>query len=166
MILYFLFLSVLFVVYFLFAYEFTLRVDVSFHHVKVKAFFIPVLYLKGEKYRNFLKKLIPKDQNQMNEEIDVSSLIMLVHIDFLSVEIRKNVNDYVNYLLLVQTLEIAHHVFAPVLEAYVEKYRFKILADAQNNLRIRTKFHFNIGIILINLLLIKRRYRHVSKTDQ
>lgn len=166
MIIYYAFLSILFILYFLFAYEFTLRVDISLHHLKVKAFYIPVLYLKGEKYRKFLKKLIPKDQNQMNEEIDVSSLITLVHIDFLSVEIMKNIVDYVHYIFMVQILGIVHRVFAPLLQEYVEKYRFNIHTDEQNNLRIRTKFHFNIGIILINLLLIKRRYRHVPKTHQ
>ena len=71
MVLYYIFLLILFLVYFFFAYDLTLRLEIDFNSIKVKVFYITIFHKKKEKYYKFLQKFIPKDQNQIKEEIGV-----------------------------------------------------------------------------------------------
>lgn len=166
MVYYYIFLGLLFIVYLLFAYELSLRIDVSLEHLKIYLFFIPVFSIKGKKYRKFLKKMIPKDQIQVQKEIDLSSLITLIHFKYLDINVKKNINDYVNYIYLVQSLNIINKMIVGLIIKYVENYHFDIKPDEKNNVIIKAKFHFNIGIILINLFIINRRYKHVQSTNK
>lgn len=161
MVIYYVFLFLIFVVYILFAYDLTLRIDLDFNHIKIRMFYIPIFVKKGKKYYRFLKKMIPKNQNQLKEEVDLSSLITLIHFKKLSIEVKKNIVDYLNYIYLVESLNIINNILIPIISENVENYHFKIDSNLKNNIYINSVFSFNIGIILINYLIIKRRYRHV-----
>lgn len=165
MVYYYIFLSLLFIVYLLFAYELNLKIDISLDHLKVKLFFIPVFYVKGKKYRKFLKKLIPKDQVQVEKEFDISSLITLIHFKYLNIKIRKSIQDYVNYIYMVESISILNHMFCSLISNYVENYHFEMEPSEKNQLNLKAKFHFNIGIIILNLLIINRRYKNAQKAD-
>ena len=102
----------------------------------------------------------------MKKEIDLSSLITLIHFKYLDIKVKKNINDYVNYIYLVQSLNIINKMIVGLLVKYIENYHFDIKPDEKNNVIIKAKFHFNIGIILINLFIINRRYKHVQSTNK
>ena len=161
MVLYYIFLLILFIVYFFFAYDLTLRLEIDFNSIKVKVFYITIFNKNGDKYYKFLQKFIPKDQNQIKEEIDMTSLITLIHIKYLSINIDKKISDYLNYAYLVQVTSILNYMFSPYIKDYVEHYKFKVDENEQNNVKVKSIFKFNVGIILINMWIIKRRYRHV-----
>jgi ABC-type antimicrobial peptide transport system permease subunit len=75
--------------------------------------------------------------------------------------VDKKISDYLNYAYLVQVTSILNYIFYPYIKDYVEHYKFKVDENEQNNLKVKSIFKFNVGIILINMWIIKRRYRHV-----
>lgn len=166
MIYYYIFLFILLVIYFLFAYELKLKVSISFSHLSVKVFFIPIIYLKGSRYKKFLKKLIPENKEKMKEEIDISSLITLVHFDYLNIIIKKNVVDYLAYSFLIAGFDILNNMLIYYIKENIKEYNFKIEENEKNNIDIDSKFHFNLGIILLNLFIINRRYKNVQKANK
>ena len=61
------------------------------------------------------------------------------------------------------------NVFTPVyehLKENIKEYNFKIEENEKNNIDIDSKFHFNLGIILLNLFIINRRYKNVQKANK
>ena len=165
MLYYIIFIVVLFLIYFLFAYDLKVRLIFDFNSLKLKVFFIPLIILKGDKYKKFLKRLIPRNRNEVMQEIDTTLLVSLFHFHKLRIEVSKNVVDYLNYVFIQNVCIITNYILVNLIKENIENYHFIIKEDKTNNLKIDSMFHFNLGIILINLYLIRRRYNHVQKAD-
>jgi hypothetical protein len=163
--LYIVFISILFIIYFLFAYDLKLKVSFDFYGLKVKVFLIPIIILKKEKFHRFLNNLIPKNKTQMMKGIDTTFLLNLVHFKKLDIQIYKDIQDYFNYLLLNESLYIINTILLPLIISKIDFYHYQIQASEINNIKVNSIITFNLGIILLNLYVIKRRYKHVQKTD-
>ena len=126
MVYYFIFLFIIFIIYFLFAYDLKVRIKFDFSSLVVKVFFIPIICLKGNRYKRLLKKLIPRNKNQMMKEIDTTALISLVHFHKLRIDVYQNVNDYLFYVFLQESLISINYMLSNLIKDYVENYFFKI----------------------------------------
>ena len=165
MIYYYIFLVILTLIYLLFAYNLKMRIIITLNSLKVKVFNITIFRIKNEKFYNFLIKMIPKNEEEMKKNIDLTSLIDLFHFDLLKIDIKKSIDDYVNYIFLINITNIVNNIFVPFIRENIKEYYFKIKESKENNLLIDLKIRFNIGIILLNLLIIYRRYSHGKKTN-
>lgn len=165
MVYYYVFLVILTILYLLFAYNFKTRIIITLSSLKVKIFNITIIHFKGDKFKNFLKKLIPKNEEEIKKNIDLTSLIDLFHFDLLSIDIKKSIDDYVNYIFLVNISNIVNNIFVPFIRTNIKEYHFKIQESKENDLLVDLKIKFNVGIILLNLIIIYRRYYHGKKTN-
>lgn len=160
MIYYYIFLCLLIFIYLLFVFDLVLRISVSLDHLKIKIFGLTVFSLKNEKYHNFLKKLIPKDKIQANEEIDLSALISFIHIYYLNLTIKNKNEDYVKNIYLKESILILTSLLRNLICNKVDNYQIKIINSEKNDFSLYSVFYFNIGIILLNYIIIKKRYRN------
>lgn len=160
MIYYYIFLCLLIFIYLLFVFDLVLRISVSLDHLKIKIFGLTIFSLKNEKYHNFLKKLIPKDKIQANEEIDLSALISFIHIYYLNLTIKNKNEDYVKNIYLKESILILTSLLRNLICNKVDNYQIKIINSEESDFSLYSVFYFNIGIILLNYIIIKKRYRN------
>lgn len=160
MIYYYIFLCLLIFIYLLFVFDLVLRISVSLDHLKIKIFGLTIFSLKNEKYHNFLKKLIPKDKIQANEEIDLSALISFIHIYYLNLTIKNKNEDYVKNIYLKESILILTSLLRNLICNKVDNYQIKIINSEKSDFSLYSVFYFNIGIILLNYIIIKKRYRN------
>lgn len=164
MILYFVFLVLLILLWLLFVYN--LNVDISFtlNSLKIKIFKMSVINLENEKFKKFLVKFIPTSKNQIQEEIDLTSLLGLIHFNVVELKLFVSYQDYPRFILINSIISMAHNYFKSFIDQNIDRYSYIIEESAINNLIGIIKCNFNIGVILINYLIIKGRYKY-AKTN-
>ena len=160
MVLYFTFLFFLIVLWILFVYNLHISISFTLNSLKIIIFKIPFIKIKDEKFKNFLVKFIPTSKSQFEEEIDLSSLFSLIHYDLIEIKINVLVNDYTKLVLMSSLVEILYYFIIDIVKDNIEKYTFLVEKSNKNDINGVIKCNFNIGVILINYLLIKRRYKH------
>lgn len=151
--------------YLLIIFDLRLKIEFSFEEFKVYIFKIRIIKIKKEKYSKYFSKLIPKSKKEVEKDLDLTTLITLVHFQYLDIMIDKNINDYANYIYLLQILSIINYSLINLLKEHIDKYCFNIKKNEKNNIVIKTKFSFNLGLMLINYIIIKWRYRKIEKTN-
>ena len=165
MVFYFIFLGLLLVLWLLFVYNLNLTIMFSLDSLNIKIFKIPFIRLKGDKFKKFLVKFVPTSTKQMQEEIDLSNLLSLIHYDVIELKLVISVTDYSRLVLINGFVSLIHSVLLNVIDDYVSKYTYLVEKGKDNNLEGIIKCNFNIGVILFNYLIIKGRYRY-EKTNK
>lgn len=165
MVFYFIFLGLLLVLWLLFVYNLNLTIMFSLDSLIIKIFKIPFIRLKGDKFKKFLVKFVPTSTKQMQEEIDLSNLLSLIHYDVIELKLVISVTDYSRLVLINGFVSLIHSVLLNVIDDYVSKYTYLVEKGKDNNLEGIIKCNFNIGVILFNYLIIKGRYRY-EKTNK
>ncbi len=160
MIFYILFLILLIILWILFVYNLNLTIFFSLNSLVIKLFKIPFIQIKGEKFKKFLIKLVPTNKKELEEEIDLSSLFALIHYDVIEIKIKLDINDYSKLIISNSLIEIIYYFFIEKLNKKVDKYTFLVEKSSENDVLGLIKCNLNIGVILFNYILIKRRYRH------
>ena len=143
-----------------------LRVEISFENLEIYLFNVRILNLKKERYQKLIKRMIPKDKKELEKNIDISSLITLVHFKSLNIQIKKIVNDYVSYIYFLNGVNVLNYLLVNLLSNNIENYCFNIKKSEKNNIDIDANIKFNIGLIIVNLIIIKWRYKDVKKTNK
>lgn len=143
-----------------------LRVKISFENLEIYLFNVRILNLKKERYQKLIKRMIPKDKKELEKNIDISSLITLVHFKSLNIQIKKIVNDYVSYIYFLNGVNVLNYLLVNLLSNNIENYCFNIKKSEKNNIDIDANIKFNIGLIIVNLIIIKWRYKDVKKTNK
>lgn len=143
-----------------------LRVKISFENLEIYLFNVRILNLKKERYQKLIKRMIPKDKKELEKNIDISSLITLVHFKSLNIQIKKIVNDYVSYIYFLNGVNALNYLLVNLLSNNIENYCFNIKKSEKNNIDIDANIKFNIGLIIVNLIIIKWRYKDVKKTNK
>lgn len=159
MVLYFVFLLFLLILWILFVYNLNVTIKFSLNSLIIKIFKIPFINLRNEKFKKFIVKFIPMDKSQLQEEIDLSSLFTLIHYDLVEFKIETNINDYCRFVMISSFIEIIYYFIVDQIKENIDKYTFLIEKSNRNEINGIIKCNFNIGVILINYLLIKRRYK-------
>lgn len=164
MIIYFVFLGLLILLWLLFVYN--LNVDIAFtlNSLKIKIFKIPIINLENEKFKKFLVKFIPTSKTQIQEEIDLSLLLGLIHFDVVELKLFISCQDYARFIIINSFISVFHDYFKSIIDQKIDKYTYIIEESSINNLIGIIKCNFNIGVILINYLIIKGRYKY-AKTN-
>lgn len=160
MVIYFIFLFVLFILWILFVYNLNITIEFSLNNLIIRVFKIPFVNIKGEKFKKFIMKFIPTSKSQLQEEIDLSSLFELIHYDLIEIKFETNINDYSRVVIINSLIEIIYSFIEERIKNHIENYTFLIVKSMQNNINGIIKCNFNIGILLINYIDIKRRYRN------
>lgn len=165
MILYFIFLFILILLWLLFVYNLKVDIFFSLDKLEIKLFKIRIINLVGNKYKEYLTRFIPKSKEQIQEEMDLTFLLSLIHYDVVELKICTNINDFTNLMLVNSLVYILHEIFDQYINSKVDKYTYIVEKEENVNLLVSIKCNLNIGVILINYLIIKRRYRH-AKTNK
>ena len=165
MVFYFIFLGLLLVLWLLFVYNLNLTIMFSLDSLIIKIFKIPFIKLKGEKLKKFLVKFVPTSTKEMQEEIDLSNLLSLIHYDVIELKLVISVTDYSRLVLLNGLVSVIHSVLLNLIDDYVSKYTYLVEEGENNYLEGIIKCNFNIGVILFNYLIIKGRYKY-AKTNK
>ena len=105
-------------------------------------------------------------KKELEKNIDISSLITLVHFKSLNIQIKKIVNDYVSYIYFLNGVNVLNYLLVNLLSNNIENYCFNIKKSEKNNIDIDANIKFNIGLIIVNLIIIKWRYKDVKKTNK
>ena len=103
----------------------------------------------------FFKKLIPKNKDEISKSIDYGYLLNYVHIDEIILKREVLVDDYLMNVYL--------STFINVIDQITPKIKINIKQDKEE--KIRLVLHFNVGIILLNYLSIRRKYFHGKKQN-
>ena len=159
MVLYIIFLFFLLVLWILFVYNLHISIFFTLNSLKIIIFKIPFVKIKDEKFKNFLVKFIPTSKSQFEEEIDLSSLFSLIHYDLIEIKIYTSVNDYTKLVLINSLTEIIYYFVIDRVKDNIDRYTYLVEKSNKNDVNGVIKCNFNIGVILINYLLIKRRYK-------
>ena len=165
MVFYFIFLGILIILWLLFVYNLNVVILFSLDYLTIKIFKIPFIRLKKDKYKKFLSRFIPKSSLEVKEEIDLTSLIGFINFDVVEVKVDMNVYDYPKLIIFNSFLGIIETVFEKYLGSKIGKYTYLITKSETNNIRGIIKCNFNIGVVLLNYLIIKGRYKY-AKTNQ
>ena len=83
----------------------------------------------------------------------------LIHYDLVEFKIETNINDYSRFVMISSFIEIIYYFIVDQIKENIDKYTFLIEKSNRNEINGIIKCNFNIGVILINYLLIKRRYK-------
>lgn len=94
----------------------------------------------------------------LEKDIDYSRLIYLIHIDYL--ENMMEFVSYNSYILVTSLVNGNLDIIKYLLSKYVKKYNFHLRVNNKNMFRIKAKIRFNIGIIILNIIKIKLRYKN------
>lgn len=105
--------------------------------------------------KEFFEKLIPKNRLDIAKSIDYSSLIAFIHIDKLIIQRKLLINDYLLNVYFVMFINVLDQLTPKI---YIQEKR-------ENEEKIHLILHFNIGVILINYLRIRRKYFHGKKQN-
>lgn len=165
MILYFIFLFILILLWILFVYNLKIDIFISLEKLEIKIFKIKIINLTGNKYKKYLTRFIPTSKEQIQEEMDLTFLFSLIHYDVIELKICTNISDYPNLMVVNSLIYIIHEIFDEYIKSKVDKYTYIVEKEEKVNLLVSVKCNFNIGVILINYLIIKRRYKH-AKTNK
>ena len=160
MVFYFIFLGLLLILWLLFVYNLNVTIMFSLNSLEIRIFKIPFIRLKDNKFKRFIVKLIPTNKRQMKEELDLSSLFALIHYDVIEVKVKTNVTDYPSLIILNTLTEIIYYRYIDVIKNNINKYTYLVEESLINDITGVIKCNFNIGIILINYLIIKGRYKY------
>lgn len=164
MIIYFIILSILIILWLLFVYNLHISIFFSLDSLRVNIFKLPLINYKNEKYIKFLSKFIPTSTKQVQEEIDLSSLVALIHFDVIEIKVDISTYDYPRIVLINTLINIILSMYKDKLINNGTKYTYLVEKNDNSDLNGVIKCNFNIGVILINYLIIKRRYRY-EKTN-
>jgi len=163
MIFYYIVLTILFFLWLLFAFNFHLHIKITHKSLILRSYFVPLLILRGKSFYRFIGQVIPKDTNGIKKDIDYSRLVKFIHIDKLYLKI--SLADFFKANYLVSVFTIIQGGVINILENYVKEYNIYVSVDNNNELIFISDVNFNIGIILLNVIMIKFRYRH-GKIDK
>ena len=164
MITYFIILFILIILWLLFVYNLHVNIFFSLISLRVIIFNLPLINYKNEKYIKFLSKFIPSSTKQVQEEIDLSSLVTLIHFDVIEIKVDISTYDYPRIVLINSLINIILSMYKDKLISKGTKYTYIVEKSDNSDLNGVIKCNFNIGVILINYLIIIRRYRY-EKTN-
>ncbi|MGN1295955.1 MAG: hypothetical protein ACI4U5_06050 [Bacilli bacterium] len=103
----------------------------------------------------FFERLIPKNKDEITKSIDYGYLINFVHIDKIVIKRKILVEDYLANVYLF--------TFINILDEFTPK--IKMIVKQGKEEKIHLVLHFNIGIIILNYLSIRRKYFHGKKQN-
>lgn len=164
MVLYFVFLGLLILLWLLFVYNLNVTIFFSLNSLKIEIFKLPIINLKNDKFKKFLVRFIPTSTIQVQEEIDLSSLFTLIHYDVIEVKLLINTNDYPKLIIINSFISILFNNLKNNIDKKVTKYTYQVEKSEIGDIQGVIKCNFNIGVILINYLIIKGRYKY-AKTN-
>lgn len=157
-VLYCILLVFLLFLWFLFVYDFRMIILIENDSLVIRTFFIKIYEARNQKLFNLIYNSIPRNRKMLEKDIDYSRLIYLIHIDYL-----ENIMEFVSYnsYILVTSLVNGNlDIIKYLLSNYVKKYNFHLRVNNKNMFRIKAKIRFNIGIIILNIIKIKLRYKN------
>lgn len=119
---------------------------------------LPIISLKNEKLIDLYKKIIPKDKKSASKDIDYSSILSLIHVDKIDFFIHKQFIDYsllIKFLLILKKAQDHLPLNNISLRTNISK---------KEEFIVEVRIRFNLGIILLNILRLRRIY-HGKKFD-
>ena len=165
MVLYFVILGILIILWLLFVYNLNVTILFDLYSLKIKIFKLPLINLKDEKFKKFLIRFVPTSKLQVQEEIDLTSMFNLIHYDVVELKLLINNNNYPRLVILNSLLSIIHNNLKVFIDEKITKYTYIVEESNVSNIKGVIKCNFNIGVILINYLIIKGRYKY-AKTNK
>ena len=88
----------------------------------------------------------------------------LIHFDVIEIKVDISTYDYPRIVLINSLINIILSMYKDKLISNGTKYTYIVEKSDNSDLNGVIKCNFNIGVILINYLIIKRRYRY-EKTN-
>lgn len=160
-IVYYVLLAFLLLLWFLFVYYFKLVTIIQNDSLIVKMGCIPLFKAKGDRFVSLINNMIPRDRISLEKNIDYTKLFAFIHLDYL--ENRIMVSSFSFYLIVNWILSLTREFIEALLEDNIKKYNIEIIANNKNDLYLKAKMRFNIGIIVLNIIQIKLRYRNEKR---
>ena len=143
------------ILYFLFVFPLYVGFTLSSSSFSVSIYALKIINKKGDKVIDFFKKFIPKNKDEISKSIDYGYLLNYVHIDEIILKRKVLVDDYLMNVYL--------STFINIIDQITPKIKINIKQDKEE--KIRLVLHFNVGIILLNYLSIRRKYFHGKKQN-
>ncbi len=136
----------------LFVIATTIRLQITPQLLKVTVFHFPIIYLKNEKLYAKIIKMSAKNDNRQAFSPQYLQLRSFLHLDALKwiqgVKDRKDIEA----ILWGLKRMIVNSFPDSKIDLQIESGEWKTI--------IKIKFHFYIGTIILNYLLIRRRIKH------
>lgn len=164
MIIYFIILSILIILWLLFVYNQYIDIQIEFSRIKVYIFKIPIT-IKGKKLTKLIKKLVPTSELEFKEEIDMTSLFDYVHFDYVDIKLYKEIDEYIGMTLKMILIDRFLEVFKNFIYRKIDSLSYSTYLSSNTNFVIKIRLHFNIGILLLNYLIIKGKYHYGKQTS-